>query len=99
VESWGTSWGLVRHYWVLVKFGVTVVAVLVLLQQLEPIARLADTAARGVVPAGGVGPERISVAVHAGGGLLLLLVPLVLSVFKPRGRTRYEQRRRTRLPV
>jgi len=31
--------------------------------------------------------------VHAGGGLLVLLVPMILSVYKPRGMTRYGRRK------
>src|SRR5262245_57938953 len=31
VQAWGTQWGLLRHYWVLAKFFITVSAVLLLL--------------------------------------------------------------------
>jgi hypothetical protein len=31
--------------------------------------------------------------IHAGGGLLVLLLPVVLSVYKPRGMTRYGWRK------
>lgn len=37
--------------------------------------------------------ERLSLVIHAGGGLLVLLVPMVLSVYKPQGRTRYGRRK------
>jgi hypothetical protein len=33
----------------------------------------------------------MSVAVHAGGGLVVLLLPVLLSIYKPRGRTRFGQ--------
>jgi hypothetical protein len=36
---------------------------------------------------------RISLVAHAGGGLLVLLVPATLSVYKPRGMTRYGRRK------
>jgi len=87
VQSLGTTWGLFRHYWVVVKLAVTTVAVLVLLTQLGPIRRLAESPA----PAGRHG-GRTSLVVHSGGGLLVLLVPTVLSIYKPRGMTRYGER-------
>ncbi len=37
--------------------------------------------------------ESPSAALHAGGALLLLLLAAMLSVYKPRGLTRYGQRR------
>ncbi len=45
VSSLGTSWGLFRHYWVLIKLLLTILAVVVLLIQLGPINRLARVAA------------------------------------------------------
>jgi hypothetical protein len=98
LQSFGTSWGLVRHYWVVFKFVLTVLAVVVLLQQLEPVALLAEAAAQGTFGADDLYLERTSLVVHSGGGLLVLLVPLVLSVYKPRGRTRHGQRQTAMLP-
>ncbi len=45
VQSLGTQWGLFRHYWVLVKFLLTVVATLVLLVHMQPISYMAGVAA------------------------------------------------------
>ncbi|MGE0297423.1 DUF2269 domain-containing protein [Pseudonocardia sp.] len=98
VQSLGTDWGVVRHYWVLIKFGVTLLAVVVLLQQLEPIAFLAREAAAGRLGPGDHRLERISLIVHSGGGLAVLLLPLALSIYKPRGRTRYGRRRSAGMP-
>lgn len=93
VQALGTDWGLIRHYWVLIKFVVTLFAVVVLLQQLEPIAFLAHEAAAGRLEPSEFRIERISLVVHSGGGLAVLLLPLVLSIYKPRGRTRCGRRR------
>lgn len=50
VQSLGTTWGLFRHYWVLLKLLLTLVAAVVLFQ-LEPISYLADVAAvRALAP-------------------------------------------------
>src|SRR5262249_10514365 len=41
VQSLGTSWGLFRHYWVLLKFTLTVIATALLLLHMNLAARLA----------------------------------------------------------
>ena len=93
VQSLGTPWGLFRHYWVLIKFLVTIVAAVVLLQQLEPISYLAEVAAETSLTSADLRQARTSLVVHAGVGLLVLLVPTTLSVYKPRGLTRYGRRK------
>jgi hypothetical protein len=98
VSSLGTSWGLVRHYWVLVKFLLIGAATVVLLQ-LRPIADLAQAAARTPMPDGAVAKALLSQVVHAGGGLLVLLTATVLSIFKPRGLTAYGRRRAAALDL
>lgn len=93
VQSVGTRWGLFRHYWVMVKLVVSVVAVAVLLLQLEPISLLASAARDGSLSDSALRDARMSLVVHAAGGLLTLVVPTALSVYKPRGLTRYGHRR------
>ncbi len=93
VQALGTRWGLFRHYWVLMKLLITVVAIIVLLLQMEPISYLADAAAETRLSSSALREARISLVAHAGGGLMVLLVPMILSVYKPRGMTRYGQRK------
>ena len=88
LNALGTSWGLIRHYWVLVKLVLTVVATLVLLQEVSSVRYLADLAATSTDPR-----PLSSTLVHSGGGLLILLTTTVLSVVKPRGLTRYGWRK------
>ena len=89
--SLGTPWGLFRHYWVLITLALTILATVVLLLHMPTVSSLADVA-RGADGAdlGGLGGDLF----HAGGGLLVLLVIAVLNVYKPRGMTRYGQRKR-----
>ncbi|MEV6600054.1 DUF2269 domain-containing protein [Actinoplanes sp. NPDC051346] len=98
LSSLGTTWGLVRHWWVLIKLALIVVATAVLLAQLGPIGALADA----VTGAGLAGEQwrraRVSLVVHSGGGLLVLFAATVLAVYKPRGLTRYGHRRTARGP-
>ena len=93
IQSLGTTWGLFRHYWVVVKLVIAVVATAILLQQLGPIRYLAGAAAEGKLAGSDLRVARISLVVHAGGGLLVLLVPTILSIYKPRGMTRYGRRK------
>lgn len=93
VQSLGTSWGLLRHYWVLVKLLLTVFATSVLLVKMELIGYAARLAAETILPRADLRAAGLQLMVHAAGGLLVLLVPAVLSVYKPRGLTRYGARK------
>ena len=93
VQSLGTTWGLFRHYWVLVKLLVTVLATIVLLLQMESISYMAGAAADTTLSGADLRGARISLVLHSGVGLLVLLVPATLSVYKPRGKTRYGRRK------
>jgi hypothetical protein len=93
VQSLGTQWGLFRHYWVLVKFLLTILVAVVLLLQMELISYMAGAAAEAALTSADLREARISLVVHASGGLLVLLVNAALSVYKPRGMTRYGWRK------
>jgi hypothetical protein len=88
IQSFGTSWGLLRHYWVLAKLLLTVVGTLILLVHMQPIARLAE-AAPGLVAGGEeLWKFRIQLVADSGLALLLLATTTALGIFKPWGRTR-----------
>lgn len=89
VQSLGTAWGLFRYFWVLSKLLITLVVTIVLLLQMESISYVAAMAAQPGFSLGDLVGMRKSLAIHAGGGLLALLLPLVLSLYKPAGVTRY----------
>jgi hypothetical protein len=91
VQALGTTWGLVRHYWVLFKLLLTVVATIVLLTYMETFSFMAGVAAD---PSADLGVVRNpSPVLHAALALLVLLVATVLAVYKPRGMTRYGRRK------
>ncbi len=96
VMSLGTGWGLFRHYWVLVKLLLTVLTTLVLMNQMAPINHIAAVAAEAPLSAADFRALRSSLVVHAGSGLLVLIVTTTLSVYKPPGMTRYGWRKRAR---
>lgn len=93
IQSLGTPWGLVRHYWVVFKLMIAVFATVLLLLYLETFRVMAGLAAD---PGTEVDTVRtVSPALHAAGALALLLAATVLSVIKPRGVTRSGRRSRS----
>ena len=93
IQSLGTPWGLFRYYWVLLKLLLTVFATIVLLGKMELIGYAARLAAETTLSRADLRAAGIQLVVHAAGGLLVLLVPAVLSVYKPPGMTRYGWRK------
>ena len=96
VQALGTKWGLLRHWWVVMKLALTLFATFILLLHtpttVEPLARLAEAnrADPGALP---------GEVLHAGGGLLVLLAAAVLAVYKPPGMTQYGRRKLERRVV
>ncbi len=88
IQSLGTEWGLFRHYWVLIKLLLTIFATVVLVVHTQLIGLVAHAAATTTLSATDLSGTRTQLVVAAAGGLLVLLVPVVLSVYKPRGKTR-----------
>ena len=90
IQSLGTPWGLFRHYWVLLKLGLTVFATIILLQYTQTVTYFAGAASD--VDGAGLDGLR-SYILHSGVGLLVLLTATTLSVYKPRGLTPYGWRK------
>lgn len=90
VMATGTRWGLFRHYWVLFSLLLTILATVVLVVHMQTVSVAASAAMESDSPSrAGLRSELL----HAGGGLLLLLVITGLNVYKPRGMTPYGWRR------
>lgn len=95
VQSLGTAWGLFRHYWVIVKLSITVFATVVLLIYMQTLDKLATAAAQTNFSSADFGGHHggASPLIHASVALLLLLACVVLSVYKPWGKTQYGKRK------
>ncbi|MGH8222840.1 MAG: hypothetical protein ACREQZ_07685 [Woeseiaceae bacterium] len=93
VQALATPWGLFRHYWVLFKLLISVTAAVTLLMKAGPIGYIADVAAATTLSSFDLRGLRVSLAVHAVGGLLVLLWVAVLGICKPQGLTRYGWRK------
>lgn len=95
IQSLGTAWGLFRHYWVVAKLSITVFATVVLLIYTRTLDNLASAAAKPTFSSadfaghhGGASP-----LIHASIALLLLILCVALSVYKPWGKTGYGRRK------
>jgi hypothetical protein len=91
VLSLGTTWGLFRYYWVVLKLGITVFATVILLIYMGTFRQMAGVAADPVVDLAAV--RNASPIVHAILALILLLAATVLGVYKPFGMTEYGERK------
>lgn len=93
LQSLGTEWGLFRHYWVLIKFLITIPSTIFLLLHLKPIGHLARLVAETTLTSGELRGMRIQLVANAGAALVVLLVATALSVYKPRGLTSFGRRK------
>src|SRR4029450_6419296 len=74
VCSLGSTWGLFRHYWVLFKLAINVVATTVLVLYMQTLEHLGDIAAATALSGTGLRELKDpSPALHAAAALLLLL--------------------------
>lgn len=80
----GSKWGLFQHYWVTVSLGVTLFAAAILVLHLPAVNDQAAIAADRHGDVFALGGDLF----HSVGGFVVLSVPLVLNVVKPRGLTR-----------
>ncbi len=79
-----TRWGLVRHWWVLLKLVLTTAGAVLALVVLTPaLAGLADSARAGAAVATA---DRLLLVRDSGAASIVLLATLVLSIYKPFGR-------------
>lgn len=89
ILSLGTTWGLLRHYWVVTKLVINLACIGYLLVYLGTFRQMAQTAATS---------ENLdavrssSPGLHAVLAAILLLLAAVLAVYKPKGLTHYGQR-------
>lgn len=92
VQAVGTPWGLLRNYWVVFKLVIVATATFALMGKTGGISYLAGIAADSALADEDLLGLRYSVAVHAIGGLAVLLWAAALGIFKPRGLTRHGRR-------
>jgi hypothetical protein len=89
--SFGTPWGLIRHYWVVLKLAITVFATVILMVYMATFKQLAGVAADPIVELGLV--RNPSPLVHSILALVLLIATTALGIYKPFGMTPYGRRK------
>ncbi|HET9636361.1 MAG TPA: hypothetical protein VFP26_10570 [Gemmatimonadaceae bacterium] len=94
VQSLISPWGLFRHYWVVIKLMITIVATALLLLHMQPVGHLARVVAARTLEHGELAGIRLQLVADAGAALVALLIALVLSVYKPQGLTAYGRRKK-----
>lgn len=90
IQSLGTPWGLIRHYWVVFKLLITALATLILLVYMRTFALMAAVAADPNITLDRV--RNPSPVLHATLALLGLIAATVLAIYKPFGLTPYGRR-------
>ena len=94
IQSLGTKWGLLRHYWIVAKLFINVVASVILLLYMQTLTYLSGVAAQPTWSDADISILRTpSTILHSSAGLVLLLIATILSVYKPRGITPYGWRK------
>ena len=93
VQSLGTSWGLFRQYWIVVKLIITLPSTGLLLVHMGPIDRARDMAALMTLSGADLHGLRVQLLIEAAVALLVLLLVTILSVYKPKGLTAHGARR------
>lgn len=90
VQSLATRWGFTRYWWILAKLALTIASVAILFRHMQLVAHIAaDTA----IDSASIARLRFEFLLHPTGGLIVLLVITVLSVFKPWGTTPFAFRK------
>ena len=92
IQAYTSAWGLLRHYWLVFKLFLTAIATLVLLLKLAPMNQLAAAALAEGSSIGDLAGLRVSLLLHAAGGLGILLAITALAVYKPAGITPFAGR-------
>ena len=92
VQSLGTPWGLFRQYWVLLKLLMTLPSTLLLMVHMRPIDYMANMAAKMSL-SGELHGMQMQLVIEAAAASVVLLVATALSVYKPKGMTRYGWRK------
>jgi hypothetical protein len=92
VQSLITPWGLLRHYWVVAKLVIAVLATGLLTLHMRPVSYVAGIAAMTTLSPLDLRPMRIQLIADAAFAMVALTVATALSIYKPQGLTPYGRR-------
>jgi hypothetical protein len=96
LQSLGTPWGLLRHYWISVKFGLTVFATIALLVHqfgvISVTAKAVMAASSETLFSSALNPLKVELVRAPAISIVLLLTATALGTYKPWGLTSYGRR-------
>ena len=99
ILSFGTKWGLFRHYWIIAKLSINVLSAIILQIHMQPIDFMARIASETTLAQTDDVQQRLQLVVAASASLVALLVATTLAVYKPRGLTPYGRRRQDEMRI
>ena len=86
IQAVGTKWGLLKHYWIVVKLFLTVASTILLLLHMQPISYLSGIAIKPSFSNSQLAEQLIDLIAKAGAAILVLLAITTISIYKPWGR-------------
>ena len=89
IQALGTHWGLFKHWWILVKLILTLIATLILLLHMQPISYLGEVATQKVIEHDELRNLRIRIVADAAAAILVLVAITTVSVYKPWGKIQF----------
>ena len=92
IQSMGSEWGVFRHYWIVAKLAINVLATAILLLHMRPIGILARAAESHALAGAGLSKLQVQLGVNAVAAVVVLLVATALSIYKPTGLTPHGER-------
>jgi hypothetical protein len=96
VQSYISPWGLFRYYWVTVKFVLTILSTIMLFVHMKPISYVASVAMETTLNQLDLRKLRIQLLADAGAAMLVLLIIIALSVYKPWGKLKSGKNKHSR---
>ncbi len=89
IQSFGTTWGPFKHYWVVAKLLITIIATVFLLIHMGPIQKMATVAIEKSFEVEELKSLRLQLIVDSVAALFAVFIAIVLSIIKPKGLTYY----------
>lgn len=86
IQAVGTKWGLLKHYWIVVKLFLTGASTILLLLHMQPISYLSGVATDPSFSNSQHTVQLIDLITKAGAAILVLLVITTISIYKPWGK-------------
>lgn len=95
MQAYFTPWGLTKHYWIVVKLALTILATLVLIGHTKELSAAVNLSTQSM-------SNRFILVdkpfiVHSVGGLIVLIVISTISVYKPWGKTSFAKSNSTKM--